>query len=43
MTTSRNPTLGTWLMVAAVAAFAARDRFARRLAGFVLLLERPTT
>ncbi len=33
MTSSRNPTLGIWLMVAAVAAFAAQDAFAKHLAG----------
>jgi drug/metabolite transporter (DMT)-like permease len=33
MTASRNPTLGIWLMVAAVAAFAAQDGFSRYLAG----------
>ena len=33
MTSSRNPTLGIWLMVAAVAAFAAQDGFSRHLAG----------
>ena len=33
MTSSRNPTLGIWLMVAAVATFAAQDGFARHLAG----------
>lgn len=33
MTASRNPTLGIWLMVAAVAAFAAQDGFSKHLAG----------
>ena len=33
MTSSRNPTQGIWLMVAAVAAFAAQDGFSRHLAG----------
>lgn len=33
MTSSRNPTLGIWLMVAAVATFAAQDAFAKHLAG----------
>jgi drug/metabolite transporter (DMT)-like permease len=33
MSSSRNPTLGIWLMVAAVAAFAAQDAFAKHLAG----------
>jgi drug/metabolite transporter (DMT)-like permease len=33
MTSSRNPVLGIWLMVAAVAAFAAQDAFAKHLAG----------
>lgn len=33
MTSSRNPTLGIWLMVAAVAAFSAQDAFAKHLAG----------
>lgn len=33
MTASRNPTLGIWLMVAAVAAFSAQDAFAKHLAG----------
>lgn len=33
MTSSRNPTLGIWLMVAAVAAFAAQDGFSKHLAG----------
>ncbi len=33
MTTSRNPTLGIWLMIAAVATFATQDGFARHLAG----------
>jgi drug/metabolite transporter (DMT)-like permease len=33
MTSSRNPTLGIWLMIAAVAAFAAQDGFSRHLAG----------
>ena len=33
MTASRNPTLGIWLMVAAVATFAAQDAFAKHLAG----------
>ena len=33
MSSSRNPTLGIWLMVAAVAAFAAQDGFAKHLAG----------
>lgn len=33
MTSSRNPTLGIWLMLAAVAAFAAQDGFAKHLAG----------
>lgn len=33
MTVSRNPTLGIWLMVAAVATFAAQDGFSRHLAG----------
>lgn len=33
MTSSRNPTLGIWLMVATVAAFAAQDAFAKHLAG----------
>ncbi len=32
MTASRNPTLGIWLMVAAVAAFAAQDGFSKHLA-----------
>lgn len=32
MTGSRNPTLGIWLMVAAVATFAAQDAFAKHLA-----------
>ncbi len=32
MTSSRNPTLGIWLMVAAVATFAAQDAFAKHLA-----------
>lgn len=33
MTSSRNPTVGIWLMVAAVATFAAQDAFAKHLAG----------
>lgn len=33
MTASKNPVLGIWLMVAAVAAFAAQDAFAKHLAG----------
>lgn len=33
MTSSRNPSLGIWLMVAAVAAFAAQDGFSKHLAG----------
>jgi drug/metabolite transporter (DMT)-like permease len=33
MTSSRNPSLGIWLMVAAVATFAAQDAFAKHLAG----------
>jgi drug/metabolite transporter (DMT)-like permease len=33
MTSSRNPTLGIWLMLAAVASFAAQDGFAKHLAG----------
>lgn len=33
MSSSRNPTLGIWLMVAAVAAFAAQDGFSKHLAG----------
>ena len=33
MTSSRNPTLGIWLMIAAVAAFAAQDGFSKHLAG----------
>jgi drug/metabolite transporter (DMT)-like permease len=33
MTASRNPRLGIWLMVAAVAAFATQDGFSRHLAG----------
>ena len=33
MTRSRNPAKGIWLMIAAVAAFAAQDGFARHLAG----------
>jgi drug/metabolite transporter (DMT)-like permease len=33
MSSSRNPTLGIWLMIAAVAAFAAQDGFAKHLAG----------
>ena len=33
MTSSRNPVFGIWLMVAAVAAFAAQDAFAKHLAG----------
>lgn len=33
MSFSRNPTLGIWLMVAAVAAFAAQDGFSKHLAG----------
>ncbi|WP_103258451.1 DMT family transporter [Tabrizicola aquatica] len=33
MSSSRNPTLGIWLMIAAVATFAAQDGFARHLAG----------
>jgi drug/metabolite transporter (DMT)-like permease len=33
MTTSRNPAKGIWLMVAAVAAFAAQDGFSKHLAG----------
>lgn len=33
MTSSRNPTLGIWLMIATVATFAAQDGFARHLAG----------
>lgn len=33
MTSSRNPTLGIWLMLAAVATFAAQDAFAKHLAG----------
>lgn len=33
MTSSRNPVKGIWLMVAAVAAFAAQDGFSRHLAG----------
>ena len=33
MTASRNPTLGIWLMVTAVAAFAAQDGFSKHLAG----------
>jgi drug/metabolite transporter (DMT)-like permease len=33
MSSSRNPVLGIWLMVAAVAAFAAQDGFSRHLAG----------
>jgi drug/metabolite transporter (DMT)-like permease len=33
MTSSRNPTFGIWLMVAAVATFAAQDAFAKHLAG----------
>lgn len=32
MTASKNPTLGIWLMVAAVAAFAAQDGFSKHLA-----------
>jgi drug/metabolite transporter (DMT)-like permease len=33
MTASKNPVLGIWLMVAAVASFAAQDAFAKHLAG----------
>lgn len=33
MSASKNPTLGIWLMVAAVAAFAAQDGFSKHLAG----------
>ena len=33
MTASKNPALGIWLMVAAVASFAAQDAFAKHLAG----------
>jgi len=33
MTSSRNPAKGIWLMIAAVAAFAAQDGFSRHLAG----------
>ena len=33
MTSSRNPTRGIWLMIAAVATFAAQDGFSRHLAG----------
>lgn len=33
MSFSRNPTLGIWLMLAAVAAFSAQDAFAKHLAG----------
>ncbi len=33
MTSSKNPTKGIWLMIAAVAAFAAQDGFSRHLAG----------
>ena len=33
MSSSRNPVLGIWLMVAAVAAFAAQDGFSKHLAG----------
>lgn len=33
MTASRNPARGIWLMIAAVAAFAAQDGFSRHLAG----------
>jgi drug/metabolite transporter (DMT)-like permease len=33
MTSSRNPTLGIWLMIAAVAAFSAQDGFSKYLAG----------
>ena len=33
MTSSRNPNLGIWLMVAAVATFAAQDGFSKHLAG----------
>jgi drug/metabolite transporter (DMT)-like permease len=33
MTSSRNPTLGIWLMIAAVAAFSAQDGFSKFLAG----------
>jgi drug/metabolite transporter (DMT)-like permease len=33
MTSSRNPTRGIWLMIAAVAAFAAQDGFSKHLAG----------
>lgn len=33
MTSSRNPVLGIWLMVAAVATFAAQDGFSKHLAG----------
>lgn len=33
MTSSRNPTLGIWLMLAAVATFASQDAFAKHLAG----------
>jgi drug/metabolite transporter (DMT)-like permease len=33
MSASRNPTKGIWLMIAAVAAFAAQDGFSRHLAG----------
>ncbi len=33
MTSSRNPAMGIWLMVAAVAAFAAQDGFSKYLAG----------